>query len=590
MNDARRSRSRASRWHLPWRRAVTAMRRRRSAWWSGAVRPSRFRRPTREWSERMPLPSSASPVTLKADTSLRVTEPVLDGQGHFDVKGQVIRVWFNEAAVEVASKKSPVALKITPAVAGRTVWTYGSEAEFRAEKPFDPDVTYTLEIPELTSPSGKKLAGGFKGTFTAEPIVEVAGKTIYYVPKAGRLRPVAISPSDDTLLGGTQDVTIVYDQPIDLGPRRPAGDRGPGRQGRSAAAPPSRSQGVRRAEDRPSLHRHRAPRTALEGRREAQRRGQGPAGRRRGAHRLLPHRRADEALRDHLQRRRLRRRRQPDQGRRPARPCACGSRIPSAWATATARSTSASRRCQRTSTCPGGTSSTSPARSIPPRRTRSRPTASTIATAARLRPSRSSSRRGRFPPASRCRKASRCSTKAQRARFPSPRGTSRRVSFSCGRSPRATSLRSARRCTTRTVRPRRPAILWWSRSRRPRSATRSSRRLSISARHLERGRAYVAQVRIAEPVSGAVAPVYGAGTDASRPAIGVLFAAGKDALAAHVHEAGEKAAVQVFRLGTGEPVTGARVTLGASVGTTDAAGSCCSRRRPSWRARRLSSR
>ena len=145
----------------------------------GSGAPISFPPSDESWSERLPIPPAASRVTLKAVTALQITQPVLDEQGHFEIKGQVVRVWFNETAVDLANKKaSPPSFKITPAVAGRTVWTYGTEAEFRAQKPFDPEQTYTLEIPELTAPSGKKLEGGFKGTFKADPIVEVAGKTI----------------------------------------------------------------------------------------------------------------------------------------------------------------------------------------------------------------------------------------------------------------------------------------------------------------------------------------------------------------------------------------------------------------------------
>ena len=177
-------------------------------------------------------------------------------------------IGFNDAVVDMtdlekAKKKAP-SIVITPSVPGHTVWTYASEVEFRAEKPFDPDTEYTLEIPELTSPAGKKLEGGFKATFKADPIVEVAGKTIYYVPKPGRARPIAMSPSDDSMLGGPQAVTIVYDQPIDLGLAaklvtitKHAPDAKDGKKQRPDQGPlgaePSRPPRVRGPEDRSAL-------------------------------------------------------------------------------------------------------------------------------------------------------------------------------------------------------------------------------------------------------------------------------------------------------------------------------------------------
>ncbi len=177
------------------------------------------------WSARAPLPphmSLSSPSSPSAESSLRIASPILDDRGHFEIQGQTIHFAFGEPAVDLANngraKQSAPTITIAPPIAGRTLWTDSSDVEFRAEKPFDPLVEYTLTLPGFTSPEGRTFPDGFKATFRADPIVEVAGKTIYYIPKAGHARPLAMSPSadSDTLLGGSQRVRIVYDQPVDL--------------------------------------------------------------------------------------------------------------------------------------------------------------------------------------------------------------------------------------------------------------------------------------------------------------------------------------------------------------------------------------
>src|SRR6185295_10484271 len=57
-----------------------------------------------------------------------------------------------------------------------------------------------------------------------------------------------------------------------------------------------------------------------------------------------------------------------------------------------------------------------------------------------------------------------------------------------------------------------------------------------------------------------------------KPLLAVIHTGGPRALGAHVHESGSKALVQVFRLGSGEPVGGATVKIDAESGTTDANG------------------
>lgn len=169
------------------------------------------------WIDREALPERTSQATLRTDAPIRVTSPSLDEDRHFEFDGQTLRVTFSERVYDERDAKNAPQLSITPKVKGKTVWPSPYEVEFRADKPFDPDKEYTVDLPELVGPSKHKLEGGFHGTFKAQPNVVVAGKTVHYIPKPGHARVVAIQPGDGTTIGAGQDVTIIYDQPVDIG-------------------------------------------------------------------------------------------------------------------------------------------------------------------------------------------------------------------------------------------------------------------------------------------------------------------------------------------------------------------------------------
>ncbi len=552
----------------------------------GATGPITFPSPDEAWFERMPLPSKASPVTLKPDDSLRVTTPAVDANGHFETKGQIVRVWFNEAAVDMqdvtAAKKKAPAFKITPAVAGRTVWTYGTEAEFRAEKPFDPETKYTIEIPELVSPLGKKLEGGFKATFKALPIVEVAGKTIYYVPKPGRARPIAMSPSESLLLGGPQEVQVVYDQPVDLGLAQ--------RLVVMTKTAPKKADAV----PIPTLIRH-PERRAFEGQKIDPRfivlvR---PASTLRGGENVTvqakPQNDDDD---DRTQDYRIA---EPtklvevscsgsdceaDTARRFVRggggtsvrvrfsnPLGLGYSVRkkhvhvspepkslyiSGWdqlmiSASFAPSTTYTIRTEGLVDQYGG--------AVPP---------ATFTLAVRPLPASATMSEGVTLLDEGATRAFPVTTRnveiGELVLWPLPKGDVAAY---------AKALKDTRAWTPP---PGDPVAIPF----RPAPVRDQNVETSVDlGSKIERGRAYVARVKIAKTVADAVAPAYPAGSDAARPSMAVVFAAGRDALAAHVHQAGEKAAVQVFRLASGEPVAGARVTIGTGTGgagTTDANG------------------
>lgn len=181
---------------------------------AGESAPLTFPPPDQGWTDRTPLPAKVSNASLRTDHVVRLVTPELDEQGHFEFSGQTLRLNFDQDLFTNA-KQAP-ALNVTPKVAGKATWYGGSYVEFQAEKPFDPAVEYTLEIPETTSPSGKKLEA-LKATFKATPSILIAGKTITYIPVAGHPRVVAIYPNDVAMLGGPQEITVIYDQPIDVG-------------------------------------------------------------------------------------------------------------------------------------------------------------------------------------------------------------------------------------------------------------------------------------------------------------------------------------------------------------------------------------
>ena len=549
----------------------------------GAAGPVDFPPSDEEWSERKPLPPASSAATLKADPALHVTSPELDEKGHFENKGQVVRLGFNEPVIDMAdlkkAKTKAPSIVITPSVPGHTVWSYASEVEFRAEKPFDPDTEYTLELPELTSPSGKKLAGGFKATFKADPIVEVAGKTIYYVPKPGRARPIAMSPSDDSMLGGAQAVTIVYDQPIDLGlagklvtVTRPADtkDKDPIKVPSVLSHPGRRAFEGQKIDPRFVLVVQPAPLLKGGEKFTVVARSQNDEDEARSqdyriaeATKLVEVRCSgdDCETRDRV----VRGGGGTSIGVRFSNPLGLGydsgkkhvhiSPMPknlyvSGWdelgiSASFAPSTTYTIQTEGLRDKYGG--------AVPPFTLTfvSRPLSASATMSEGVALLDESATRY-FPV------TTRNVEKGELALWPLPKGDVAAY---------AKALKDTRAWTPPDGEP---AVVAFAPP--PKRDENVETTLDLGSK-LERGRAYVAQVRIAKAVDGAVASSYPAGSPASRPSMAVVFPTGENALAAHVHQAGEKSVVQVFRLGSGQPVSGARVSIGSASGSTDAGGS-----------------
>lgn len=164
------------------------------------------------WLERVPYDTTSG---RSSRNEIHVYSPKLDEKGQFQVTGTVVSISFDNDVIDKTDSKTAPLLSITPAVPGRTVWTSTRAVEFRADKAFDPDADYVVSLPELTSPTGNKLTGGFKGTFRAIPETTIAGKTVHWIPKAGEPRVVYVRPVDDRDIGPTAQFVVIWDQPLD---------------------------------------------------------------------------------------------------------------------------------------------------------------------------------------------------------------------------------------------------------------------------------------------------------------------------------------------------------------------------------------
>jgi uncharacterized protein YfaS (alpha-2-macroglobulin family) len=154
---------------------------------------------------------------------LGVRAPYLGEDGGFEFAGRTFRVVFDR---EVAHKRAPTlkrpvpaaagVLTIDPPVAGKAQWTAANVLEFTAAGHFDPAQTYTVKVDGLVGKDGAAMPAPWSATFTAEIALEVAGKTISYLPKPGEQRVIAIHPSGNSKVGRFATLAVIFDQPVDL--------------------------------------------------------------------------------------------------------------------------------------------------------------------------------------------------------------------------------------------------------------------------------------------------------------------------------------------------------------------------------------
>jgi hypothetical protein len=156
------------------------------------------------------------------NTGFRVQSPhIEEGGDSFEVEGQTVRVVFNRPVKLPRPIKSgktvPAAagtLTIAPEVAGKAVWTSNNAIEFTAKKPFDPEQTYTITIAGVSTTDDVALAEPWTAKFTAEPRIEIAGKTITYLPTPGEPKVVEVFPSSGAKIGTNDVIQVVFDQPL----------------------------------------------------------------------------------------------------------------------------------------------------------------------------------------------------------------------------------------------------------------------------------------------------------------------------------------------------------------------------------------
>jgi len=179
-------------------------------------RAGRRERPALEDGDEAKATDNSDP-----NVGFKVQSPTLeDGKDTFEVQGQTVRVVLNRPAALPRPLKNgkevpadAATLKIEPAVAGKTVWTSNNAVEFRADKPFVPDQEYTLTVGEIKTADGVAVAP-FTAKFTAEPRIEVAGKTLTYLPNPEEPGVVEIFPYSGSKIATDGKLSIVFDQPV----------------------------------------------------------------------------------------------------------------------------------------------------------------------------------------------------------------------------------------------------------------------------------------------------------------------------------------------------------------------------------------
>lgn len=137
----------------------------------------------------------------------------------FRFSGQTFHVTFNQPVHESLKRPKRAkrgTLKITPRIKGTARWTSRSVLEFSADRPFDPDTEYTVEIAGVQIKDGPAMTEPWKATFKARPRIPMAGKVLTYIPRPNYPRVISMFPPTGAKVGEHQSIGVIYDQPIDL--------------------------------------------------------------------------------------------------------------------------------------------------------------------------------------------------------------------------------------------------------------------------------------------------------------------------------------------------------------------------------------
>jgi len=135
----------------------------------------------------------------------------------FAIRGTILRFRFNQPMAG-ASAGAPAGGKVLlqPDVPGIARWADPTTLEFTAAAPLDPKTRYNVELAALESASGQALSKPFRASFTATPVVIVAGKELGYLPTPGEPRVVTIRPDVGITVGKDVRFVALYDQAVDL--------------------------------------------------------------------------------------------------------------------------------------------------------------------------------------------------------------------------------------------------------------------------------------------------------------------------------------------------------------------------------------
>ncbi len=146
---------------------------------------------------------------------LRVMSPEREDKAPIGITGRVFRFDFDDP-IDTATPAEKV-ISFSPPLAGKARWLEPATLEFTADAPLPIGTEYQVTLTEVTSVVGTTLQSPWKAAFLVKPNATVAGKELGYVPVVGKARPIVIHPSSERDVGPNGTMSVLFDQPIDLG-------------------------------------------------------------------------------------------------------------------------------------------------------------------------------------------------------------------------------------------------------------------------------------------------------------------------------------------------------------------------------------